>query len=81
MMSALALARFYAAHLPGGIDGVSLLSQETIKKATQISSKIVSPTGTTVFGLGYVLGSQGCVFGDRPTMFGHGGYGGTIGFA
>ncbi|GHT85166.1 hypothetical protein FACS18947_3590 [Bacteroidia bacterium] len=32
VFNALSLARFYAALLPGGVDGVSLLSENTLKK-------------------------------------------------
>jgi len=80
-MSALSLARHYASLLPGGVDGVQLLSETTVNKATQVLSVETKPGATNVFGLGYALGVKGCVFGDRPTMFGHGGYGGSVGFA
>jgi CubicO group peptidase (beta-lactamase class C family) len=79
-MNALSLARHYAALLPCGIDGVKLVSDETIKAMTAVSSTDIQPEKTSYFGLGYALGAEGSVYGSRRTMFGHGGYGGTVAF-
>jgi len=79
MMSAHALARHYAALLPDGIDGVKLLSDDHVKQVIRVSSREEKPMVNNVFGLGYALGKEGDVFG--PSKFGHGGYGGSIGFA
>ncbi|HCE42696.1 MAG TPA: serine hydrolase [Lentisphaeria bacterium] len=79
IMSARALARHYAALVPGGIDGVELVSPKQMRIATkrqQLKDK-------TFFnrGLGYGLGDKGSIQGKRRTAFGHGGYGGSAGFA
>jgi len=75
MMNARALARHYAALLPGGVDGVELLPASRLAAATQWETR----EGITR-GLGYerwdiVLPSGGI------EGFGHGGYGGSMGFA
>jgi len=80
-MNAMSLARHYASLLPGGVDGVRLLSDDTINAAVQATSIEGSPEPTNVFGLGYSLGFKGSMYGSRPTLFGHGGYGGSVGFA
>jgi len=84
IFNALSLARHYATLLPGGIDGVTLLSEDTIKKATKVSSLDNKPGGTSVFGLGYALfadNAESRSLGDQNTVFGHIGYGGSMGFA
>lgn len=79
IMSAKAIARHYASLLPGGVDGVELLSPERMKLATE-RQKLKDNTyiGKS---LGYSLGGKDSIMGDRYTAFGHGGYGGSIGFA
>jgi CubicO group peptidase (beta-lactamase class C family) len=77
IMSARSVARHYAALLPGGVDGVELLPPSHVKIATEVQA----PTGgydegAARRGLGYMLGD-----GDSPTGFGHGGHGGSAGFA
>lgn len=79
-MNAGSIARHYAALLPGGIDGVELLPQSRIKIA---SSKQKLKDGTVLnHGLGYNLGGDlGSIYGPRHSAFGHGGFGGSVGFA
>jgi len=77
IMTARAIARHYAALLPGGVDGVELLPAERIRVATRQEfprsgyEEGVSPRKA----LGYGLGDGGI-----PTAFGHGGYGGSAGY-
>lgn len=68
MMSAASLARFYAALLPGGVDGVTLLPQAVLDIAAAETSGLPNPDHRT---LGFVR------TGDSV---GHGGYGGATGF-
>lgn len=78
IMTARALARHYAALLPGGVDGVELLPAECVRQATQPQRPAGDPAAETTpcFGLGYILS------GDPTTpAFGHDGYGGSSGFA
>lgn len=80
IMSAMAIARHYAALLPGGIDGVELVSPKRIRIATE-RQKLKDRTRFNR-GLGYGLGGdKGSILGTRHTAFGHGGYGGSVGFA
>lgn len=78
IMSAKALAKHYAALLPRGIDGVRLLSPERVKLA---SAPLELEGSTLPVGLGYQLGLCGPAEERRLTVFGHEGYGGSIGFA
>jgi len=77
IMNARAIARHYAALLPGGVDGVELLPPERIRIATelQIPGEGFVEGVTPRKGLGYGLGDGG-----SPTSFGHGGYGGSAGY-
>jgi CubicO group peptidase (beta-lactamase class C family) len=80
IMSARAIARHYAALVPGGVDGIELLSPKRIKIATERQRL----KDNTLFnrGLGYMLGGErGSILGPRSTAFGHGGYGSSTGFA
>ncbi len=84
LMSAEALARHYAALLPGGIDGVELLSAERVNRAT--TQLHPPPPGlesspTFGWGMGYLIGEPGNILGDTSAAFGVGGHGGAIGFA
>ena len=80
IMSARAIARHYAALVPGGIDGIELLSPERVRTATQ-RQQLNDKTRFNC-GLGYQLGGdKGSILGMRHTAFGHGGYGGSVGFA
>ena len=72
IMTARAVARHYAALLPGGVDGVELLPPARVRLATAAQfTSAGEPTGRY---LGY-----GPV--DREGTFGHGGYGGSFGLA
>jgi CubicO group peptidase (beta-lactamase class C family) len=79
IMSARAVARHYASLIPGGVDGIELLPPKRMKTATE-RQKLKDDTyiGKT---LGYILGDKGSIMGDRYTVFGHGGHGGSVGFA
>ncbi|THF73806.1 serine hydrolase domain-containing protein [Cohnella fermenti] len=78
IMTARALARHYAALLPGGVDGIELLPRARMKLATE---PLVTPDGEVhAMGLGYALGGEGSKMGGI-NAFGHGGYGGSTAFA
>lgn len=83
IMTARALARHYAALLPGGVGGVELLPPERVRLATQLQVPSVNPADGAQQrrGLGYLLGGDPNLMGSRPAAFGHGGYGGALGFA
>ena len=84
IMSAHAVARHYAALLPAGVDGKRLLSIERVKIATDTKIGVYDSNKVTgnFWTLGYYLL-------DGPTAkeekkispFGHGGFGGSMGFA
>lgn len=77
IMSARALARHYAALLPDGAEGVTLLPPERVREALcplEIPGGSSSPRV-----LGYALGVPHSAV--RPDVFGAGGYGGSFGFA
>jgi CubicO group peptidase (beta-lactamase class C family) len=83
VVSARALAKHYAALLPGGADGVELLPPSRVRAATLWRIPPDGP-GTVKehrFANGYMVGGSNPLYGTRPTAFGHGGYGGAIGFA
>lgn len=82
VMSANAIAKHYAALLPGGVDGVELLPASRIKTATtpQTLEHPENDDYPKNWGLGYQLGGEGSIYGGIDA-FGHGGYGGSIGFA
>ncbi|MFA6289880.1 MAG: serine hydrolase domain-containing protein [Opitutaceae bacterium] len=80
IMTMLDLARHYAALCPGGVDGVELLPAARVALATeQVDAQV--PTTMGPRGLGYGLGEEGSSMGRRRTCFGHGGHGGSLGFA
>lgn len=72
IMNARAIARHYAALLPGGVDGVELLPESRIREATRLWRPDEARS------MGYVCLSP--PMGDASS-FGHGGYGGSRGFA
>jgi CubicO group peptidase (beta-lactamase class C family) len=80
IMTARDLARHYAALCPGGVDGVELLSPARMRAALEQVDALV-PTTMGPRGLGYGLGEDGAAMGTRQTCFGHGGFGGSLGFA
>jgi len=83
VMSARAVARHYAALVPGGVDGVELLPPARVKVATVLQN----PAGLKEeelpmrIALGYLVGGPQSVLGKRASAFGHDGYGGSMGFA
>lgn len=82
IMNALAIARHYAALLPGGVDGIELLPPERVRLAT-VMQKPEHPANEDYpkdSGLGYHIGGNGAYYGNA-SAFGHGGYGGSDGFA
>ncbi|MEX0777216.1 MAG: serine hydrolase domain-containing protein [Phycisphaeraceae bacterium] len=78
--SARAIARHYAALLDGGVDGVQLLTPDTLRAATTLTQ----PGGVPLEqlsarrGLGYNLSGPDHAV---ASVFGHGGYGGSTGYA
>ncbi|MFA6961540.1 MAG: serine hydrolase domain-containing protein [Opitutaceae bacterium] len=80
IMTARDLARHYAALCPGGVDGVELLPPSRMKEALA-KGDMPEVEGWGPRGLGYGLGEEGAVIGRRKTCFGHGGHGGSQGFA
>jgi CubicO group peptidase (beta-lactamase class C family) len=85
LMSARALARHYAALLPGGVDGVELLPRERVRLAAeeQVPAKGYDVNNATRRGLGYQREAEikGIDKNEPASPFGHGGYGGSIGMA
>lgn len=81
-MNARSLARHYAS-LAGGVDGVQLLPPSRVKQATlvQVDSVDALSGAPALRGLGYILGRPLTPMGGRPSVFGHSGTGGAIGFA
>ncbi|MEI7766914.1 MAG: serine hydrolase domain-containing protein [Phycisphaerae bacterium] len=78
--SARALARHYAALLPGGVDGVELLPSSRVRTATQRQYPSPITDKDPSMSLGYFIGPSPAL-GSRASTFGHPGYGGAIGFA
>ncbi len=82
--NARALARVYGVLANGGAEGnYTLLNTETIERARQTLTDGwdgILPMHTR-FGLGFMLPSPAGSYGPNPRMFGHGGMGGSIGFA
>jgi CubicO group peptidase (beta-lactamase class C family) len=79
--TARALARLYAA-LIGEVDGIRLLSRETVAAATReqangVDRVLLTPTR---YASGYMLPVEGNPMGG-PSSFGHPGRGGSLGFA
>lgn len=79
IMTAESLARFYASLLPGGVDGVQLLTPERVRIATGITEAGLADAG--MLPMGFARGTDSPSFGRRDTAFGHGGYGGSVGWA
>ncbi|HEY0257878.1 MAG TPA: serine hydrolase domain-containing protein [Candidatus Methylacidiphilales bacterium] len=78
IMTAQAIARHYAALLPGGVDGIELLPPERIRLATEPQWPGHHPAGSPPSG--HFLGYGGGNHFSAP-QFGHGGFGGSDGFA
>lgn len=81
--SARDIAKHYAALLPGGLGGVELLRPETVKIASELQNPMGVPEEklSSRFGLGYQIGGKDGMLGKRASSFGHGGYGGSVGYA
>lgn len=84
LMTAEAIARHYAALLPGGLNGIELLPSNRVAIATtrrplarEHADADLMPNGA----MGYSVGGPGGSMGESPTRFGHGGHGGATGFA
>lgn len=77
------LARLYGALASDGqLDGVKLVSAETIRKASslRIDSDDLVLGMRARWAAGFLLNVHG-IYGDRPTAFGHSGWGGSFAFA
>ena len=82
--TARALARVYGALSRGGeVDGVRVLSSESIDRATveQVNGEDALLTLDSRFGLGFMLPGPLAYMGPNPRAFGHPGAGGSLGFA
>ena len=81
LMTARALARFYAALIGAGVDGVRLLSSQTVAAVTAplLREPEIVFGVQAAQGLGFFLGEG--MTGGRPSTFGHGGLGGNWGWA
>ena len=81
LASARAIARHYASLLPGGVDGVQLLSDEAVDRIASRRPPRLAPDVETAFGLGYHVETMAGPVGQPIRSFGHGGHGGSKGFA
>ena len=82
--NARAVARLYSALAGDGrLDGVSVLSPETIRRASaeQVYGEDIVLQRPTRFGLGFQLTMPERRLGPSPRAFGHFGAGGSLGFA
>jgi CubicO group peptidase (beta-lactamase class C family) len=83
--NARALARLWGAVANGAVlDGVRLMSPESLKLLATMQHDMVEIRHNRVYrqGLGLVLNSPPTMgFGPNPNAFGHGGIGGSLGFA
>jgi CubicO group peptidase (beta-lactamase class C family) len=82
IMNTRAVARHYAALLPGGIDGVELLPPERVTVAAGVQFPDAKPEAAWVpKALGYSVGGPDSIYGPRTSAFGHNGHGGSTGYA
>ena len=83
--NARSLAKLYGVLANGGSrDGVHVLSPDTIELGRQTQSDgkdLVLGHMHTRFGIGFMLGTKNVSMGPNPESFGHGGAGGSLGFA
>ncbi len=82
--TARAIARLYAALAAGGtLDGIKVLSPETVERARSQHSRGPDQVliTETRFGLGFMLPVSGARMGPNDRAFGHPGLGGSLGFA
>ena len=78
------LARMYGALANGGeIDGVRLVSSDRIKCMNRLMIEAVDVVlgESSRKSIGFFLGSPAEIYGPRESSFGHGGAGGSTGFA
>jgi len=80
IMSARAIARHYAALLPGGVEGVELLSPARLREATQSQGLNNAEGEAASWALGYQRYEHYSMPDSEVKAFGHGGYGGSLGF-
>jgi len=80
IMNAHAIARHYAALLPGGVDGVELLPAARVRQTIepQKPDRPLDDDYRKDWGLGYGVSE---IADGKASVFGHGGYGGSNGFA
>jgi len=79
--SARAIAKHYAALLPGGVDGVELLPPERVRTAMELQP-VEEPPGTySKWMLGYHQVEEWAERRNPAHVFGHGGYGGAVSLA
>jgi CubicO group peptidase (beta-lactamase class C family) len=78
-----ALAKMYGALANGGeVEGVRLVSPPRIKHMQRlVTDKVDLVVGPSRMGIGFFLGSPSEIYGPRGSSFGHGGSGGSTGFA
>lgn len=81
IMNARSIARHYAALLPGGVDGVELLPQDLLDTATRALSLRTPDGEPSLWALGYRRYDDWSLPGHPRAAFGHGAYGGAVGFA
>lgn len=81
LATARAIARHYAALLPGGVGGVRLLDDATLDRVVTRRPPRLAPEVETGFGLGYHVETIAGSAGQSIRSFGHGGHGGAKGFA
>ncbi|GAT33452.1 CubicO group peptidase, beta-lactamase class C family [Terrimicrobium sacchariphilum] len=81
LATARAIARHYAALLPGGVDGVRLLDDEALNRVVTRHPPRLAPDVESGFGLGYHVETITGSTGGKIRSFGHGGHGGSKGFA
>lgn len=78
------LARIYAALAAGGsVDGVKILSPETLERGTRsriAGRDLVIPVRTD-WACGWMRNHHAVLYGPNKDAFGHSGYGGSFGFA
>ena len=83
--TARSIAKLYGVLANGGsLDDLYILSPDTIEmgRTTQADGKDLVLGGMhTRFGLGFMLGTENISMGPNPDAFGHGGAGGSLGFA
>lgn len=75
--NAIGIAKHYASLIGNGVDGVRLLSEDTVEQATIWDKSECERLGWGDWGIYKLDGPDN----DRGSVFGHGGYGGSLGIA